>query len=321
MTFVGNTAFHTFRNQFLRTGLEITVFTSVFHCCDRSHTTVYFVFSSLIQFEASRAFITSGKHAAHHTHVSSGCDCFCHISGILDTAICDDRHTVFFCCVVAIHNCCDLWNTDSGNHTGRTDRSRSDTYFYRIGSGLDQVSGCCTCCNVTCDHLQIRIFIFDHTQCFENICGMSVCRVDNNDINFCFYQSIHTFHHVCCDSNSCTTKQTTVFVFCRLRIFDLFFNIFDGDQTFQVEVIIYDRQFFFSCLCKDLFGFIQCDTFFCCDQSFGCHTVFDLLGEILFEFQVTVCDDTNQFSAFCNRHTGDSEFCHQIVGIFQCVFR
>ena len=146
-------------------------------------------------------------------------------------------------------------------------------------------------------------------------------RVNNNNIDFRFYQSIHTLQNICCDSNGSTTEQTTIFIFCRQRIFDLLLNIFDGDQTFQIEVIIYDRQFFFSCLCKNLLGFFQSDTLFCCDQSFGCHTVFDFLCKIFFKFQITVSDDTNQFSAFRNRYAGNSEFCHQIIGIFQCMFR
>ena len=57
--FVCYTAFHTFRNQFLGAGLEVTVFASVLHGCDGSHSTVYFVFSSLEQFEISRALIAS----------------------------------------------------------------------------------------------------------------------------------------------------------------------------------------------------------------------------------------------------------------------
>ena len=192
MTFVCDTTFDTLRYQFLRIGLKITVFTSVLHRCNRSHTTVYFIFSTLIQFKASRALIASGKHASHHTYVRSGCNRFRHISGILDTTICDDRYTIFFCCIITVHNGCDLRNTDSCNHTGCTDGSRSDTYFYRIGSGFDQISGCCACCNVTCNHLQIRIFCFDLTQCFKDIGGMSVSRVNNNNIDFRFYQSIHT---------------------------------------------------------------------------------------------------------------------------------
>ena len=59
-----------------------------------------------------------------------------------------------------------------------------------------------------------------------------MCGIYNDNIYMSFYQSINTIHHVCCDTDSSTTEQTTLFIFCRKRIFDLFFNIFDCDQTF-----------------------------------------------------------------------------------------
>ena len=150
---------------------------------------------------------------------------------------------------------------------------------------------------------------------------MSVCRVQNNDIDMCIYQLLCTIQNVCCDTKCSTAQQTAFGVFGRERILDLFFNILDRDQSFEIEVIIHDRQFLFSCFCKDLFCLFQCDTFFCSDEVFRSHGFFDLFAEILFKLQITVCDDTYQFSVFCNRHTGNTELCHQIVCFFQCIVR
>ena len=169
MSFVSNTSFYAFRNKFLRILLEVTVFTSVLHSCDRSHTAVYFIFSALIQFECSRALVASCKHASHHADIRTGCDCLCDISGILDTTVCNDRDSVFFCSFVAVHNSSDLRNTDTCNNSCGTDRSRSDTNLNCIYTGLDQSLCRSTCCYVTCDYLQFRICCLDLAYSLQNI--------------------------------------------------------------------------------------------------------------------------------------------------------
>src|SRR5699024_5331790 len=83
---VGNAAFHAFRNQLLRVGLEVTVLAAVFHGGDGSHAAVNLIFSSLIQFEGSGTLVTACEDASHHADVSAGGDSLCHVSGILDAA-------------------------------------------------------------------------------------------------------------------------------------------------------------------------------------------------------------------------------------------
>ena len=163
--------------------------------------------------------------------------------------------------------------------------------------------------------------LLDQTQGFEDVCGMAMRGIDNDNIDMSLYQRIYTLQNVCCNTNSCTAQQTTMIVLGRQRVFDLFLNILDRDQTFEIEVLVNDRQLFFSCLGKDCLGLFQCDTFRSSDQILAGHAVLDLLCEILFEFQITVGNDTDKLSALSNRYTGDTEFCHQIVGIFQCIFR
>ena len=45
------------------------------------------------------------------------------------------------------------------------------------------------------------------------------------------------------------------------------------------------------------------------------HALFNLLGEIFLELEVTVCDNTNQFSSLCDRNTGNPELAHQLIRI------
>ena len=59
ITLVSYAAFHPFRYQLFGITLEITVFGTILHSRDGSHSTVYFIFSSLIQFEIPYSFATS----------------------------------------------------------------------------------------------------------------------------------------------------------------------------------------------------------------------------------------------------------------------
>ena len=164
--------------------------------------TLYF-----LPWNSSKSLIASCEDASHHADIRTGCDSLCHVSGVLDTAIGDDRSSGLLCFLIAVHNGCDLRYTDTCNDTGRTDRTRSDTDFNSVCSGCDQVS-CCLCgCHVSGDYLQIRIMLFDETKCFEDICGMSVSGVDDDHVYVCFYQRIDTIEHVCRDADCGTAEH------------------------------------------------------------------------------------------------------------------
>ncbi len=61
---------------------------------------------------------------------------------------------------------------------------------------------------------------------------MSMCGINDNDVHMCVDQGIHTVHHISRDADACTAEQPALNIFCGERVFDLFFDIFDGDKTF-----------------------------------------------------------------------------------------
>lgn len=58
---------------------------------------------------------------------------------------------------------------------------------------------------------------------------MTMCTVQNNYIHMSLYQCFCSFQTVCCNTYSRSTKQSSLCVFCRIRILNLFFDIFDCD--------------------------------------------------------------------------------------------
>ncbi|MNC53016.1 hypothetical protein D3C75_1023960 [compost metagenome] len=62
--FVGHTAFDTFRHQFISgvIGLEVTVRGTFGHCAQRTHPTVRFERTALIQLDFARRFFRTRQH-------------------------------------------------------------------------------------------------------------------------------------------------------------------------------------------------------------------------------------------------------------------
>ena len=169
-SFVCHTSFYTFWNKLLSICLEIAVFTTILHCCNRSHSTINFIFTSLEQLECSRAFVTSCKDTSHHADICSCSNGFCHITRILDTTIRNNWNTIWFRSFVTLHDRCHLRNPDTGYNTCRTDGSRSDTYFHSIHTCFDQCLCRLSCRYITGNNSKIRICITYHLHNTKNVC-------------------------------------------------------------------------------------------------------------------------------------------------------
>ena len=232
MALVCHPAFHAFRNKLLGVFLEVTVLASVLHCRNGSHTAVNLIFTSLIQLECSRALIASCEDASHHADISACSDSLGDISGILDSAVGDDRDSIPAGNVIAVHNCCDLRHADTCNHTGGTDGTRSDTYLHSVYACFDQRLGSGSCSHVSGDNLKFRICFLDLADCLQDILGMSVSGIDHDHVYIGFHKRVNTGEYIGCDSHSGSAEQAALSVFCGQRIFDLFLNILDRNQAF-----------------------------------------------------------------------------------------
>ena len=132
---------------------------------------------------------------------------------------------------------------------------------------------------------------------------MSVCGIHHNNIYFCLHELFHTIQTICSDTDCCAAEQSSLGVFRRQRILDLFLYILDRNEPFQVPFIIYDRKFLFSGFCEDLFRLFQSNPLFRRDQSLRSHGFFYLLREVFFKLQVTVRNDSDQFASLRDRNT------------------
>ena len=100
-----------------------------------------------------------------------------------------------------------------------------------VNASVNQGSCRLTCCNVTSDHLKIREFLLDHLYAVDNVRGVSVRGVKNNNIDLCIYKSFCSFKNICCNSDCGTAEKSSVVILSGVRILDLFLDIFDRNES------------------------------------------------------------------------------------------
>ena len=176
-SFVGYTAFHTFRHKFFCIFLEVSIPAPMFHSSDGSHSPVYLKLASLVNFRSSGTFLASCKQRADHDHIGAGGNSLGQVSGIFDTTICNNWNTRLAGNRISVHNRSQLRHADTSYHSCSTDRSRTNTYLDCVRTSRDQISGSVCSGNITRNYLRIRKCIFEFSHTLNNISGMSMCAV------------------------------------------------------------------------------------------------------------------------------------------------
>ena len=132
---------------------------------------------------------------------------------------------------------------------------------------------------------------------------MSVSRIKYNHINVALNKSFHSLKHIGCDSDSCTTEQSSLCILGSEGILDSLLNILNCNESLEIEVIINYGKFLLTSLGKDCLSLIKRDAFLGSDEILTCHGLLNLLTEICLELKVTVCDNTYKFPSLSNRNT------------------
>ena len=83
---------------------------------------------------------------------------------------------------------------------------------------------------------------------------MAVCRIHDDNIHMGVDQGLHALHHIGGNADAGAAEQTSLIVLCGEGIFDLLLNILDGNQTFQIVVVIHDGEFLFLAFARIAFA-------------------------------------------------------------------
>ena len=95
---------------------------------------------------------------------------------------------------------------------------------------INQRPRCVGCRNVAADDLDVREIVLDPTDPVKNTLRMSMCGIDNNDIDPGFCQQRGTFLCSRADTNGRTHPKPTGGILAGIRVFSRLDDILDRDQ-------------------------------------------------------------------------------------------
>lgn len=72
-------------------------------------------------------------------------------------------------------------------------------------------------------------------------------RIDGDYVDFVSDEFFNPFHRVVRDADRRSRKQSAARVLCGVGILNGFFDVFDGDKPFQIEIGVDDGQFSMRC--------------------------------------------------------------------------
>src|SRR5260370_839 len=102
-----------------------------------------------------------------------------------------------------------------------------------------------------------------------------------------------------------TPAQAALLVLCGGRIFELFRDVFYGDEAFEIKVLIDDEKFFDAMLLQEALGFVERGADGDGDEVIlGHHGAYELIV-IFLKAQVAVGEDTGEAGNPGHRQVGD----------------
>ena len=96
---------------------------------------------------------------------------------------------------------------------GSIDRTRPDSHFDNICSGFNQSFCRFSRCNISCDNVQFRICFTDFRNCVQYASGMSVSRINHDNVDIRFNKLADACHCIACHAYRSADNKASVFIF------------------------------------------------------------------------------------------------------------
>ena len=141
-------------------------------------------------------------------------------------------------------------------------------------------------------------------------------RIDDDGIDTCVHQGLHTVQGIEGDTDTCCHAQTTFLILARHRLVLGLCDILIGDQTDQTVVLIHHGEFLDFILLQDLGSSRQVCLLMGGHEMFLRHDLIDGTIQTTLEAQVTVGDDTHQMTVVVyHGDTTDMILRHDVEGL------
>src|SRR6478609_6236855 len=110
-----------------------------------------------------------------------------------NTTVGNNRYTGFFGIASRFINRCGLWTTTCHDFLSRTNGADTHSYAKSVNTGINQSFGLGNGYDVTANDLQISVFIFNVANHFQLVDGISLRRIQNNQIQSSVNKPVQTF--------------------------------------------------------------------------------------------------------------------------------
>src|SRR6185369_3796134 len=151
---------------------------------------------------------------------------------------------------------------------------------------------------------------------------MTVRGVDHEAVDTRFHEFVGAFAVIAGGADRSRDAQTSQVIFSRRRILDGLLNVFDGDQSFYMFIVIDDEQFFDPMFLEHGFRLLERRTHRHSHQRLFGHHLGHWNVEARFETKIAVGDDADKMSGLIDDgHAADVKplhhpqgFLHRAVG-------
>src|SRR4029077_15841848 len=179
------------------------------------------------------ALIGSSQQAADHHRIRARGDGLGDITGELDAAVCNYRHTGIASRAAAVVDCSNLWDTGARHHAGGADRSRSDTNLDPVNAQLDQVARPFVSPDVAGDQLQFRKLALHRPDRFHHARAVAVGGVDGDDVDLTPHQFLCTLQKIAGCPDGCPNPQPALRILRAVGVLQLLLDVLDRDQPLE----------------------------------------------------------------------------------------
>src|SRR6266403_4412840 len=236
--------------------LRIAVGGAFLHGGGRTHSAVGLEGAALIENGFARRFFGAGEKAAnHHAGRPSG-DGFGDVAGKFDAAIGDDGNAGAFSGARGFCNGGDLRHAGAGDYARGADGARTHADFQAVDTERDEILCAFVGGHVAGDELHVRQTIANGFNGVHHARGVAVRSVDSDDVRLALGHFDGAFEEIASCANGGADAEATLLVFCGARIFELFLDVFHGDEAFEVEVLIDYEEFFNAMLLEEALRFV-----------------------------------------------------------------
>ena len=192
----------------------------------------------------SWTLIYTSQEATQHDGIGASGDSLGDITRVLNTTICNNRHTMLTGEKSTVINRGDLWHPNTRDNASRANSTCTDTYFHSVCSCLDKGLSCLGCHDIAHDqlHLSSKTFFYLRHR-FNDHARVSVGGIYYQHIHSLFDQGGTTSTSIWSYTDCGPNTQATIFVFGSMWVENFLLDILHGDKALEHSVLIHHRQF------------------------------------------------------------------------------